>query len=265
MQRKAFTLIELLVVIAIIAILAAILFPVFAQAKAQAKKTANLSDQKQINLALIVYLNDSDDIYPPANFTNWNEWPLTPWSSDVVIGPYIKNGDIWASPLDTLPAPMISAPDPQRIPHPMSFLPNALSDKGDHPWGVNGAQGIFSFGGYDGGSQETVTSTQITSPADVIVLIDGRKEFVGDWWGCPWSLTTEGDDCYDWSNYRSVLSAGWEIYDLSQAIPSDGALFTAWHKAGTGVNAAFSDGHAKYVQAGSLNVVQRWLVNAPTQ
>ncbi|RYG26781.1 prepilin-type N-terminal cleavage/methylation domain-containing protein, partial [bacterium] len=34
MLRKAFTLIELLVVIAIIAILAAILFPVFAQAKA---------------------------------------------------------------------------------------------------------------------------------------------------------------------------------------------------------------------------------------
>ena len=42
MYRKAFTLIELLVVIAIIAILAAILFPVFAQAKAAAKKTASL-------------------------------------------------------------------------------------------------------------------------------------------------------------------------------------------------------------------------------
>jgi prepilin-type N-terminal cleavage/methylation domain-containing protein len=40
MRRKALTLIELLVVIAIIAILAAILFPVFAQAKAAAKKTA---------------------------------------------------------------------------------------------------------------------------------------------------------------------------------------------------------------------------------
>ena len=40
--RRAFTLIELLVVIAIIAILAAILFPVFAQAKAAAKKTASV-------------------------------------------------------------------------------------------------------------------------------------------------------------------------------------------------------------------------------
>ena len=45
-MKKAFTLIELLVVIAIIAILAAILFPVFAQAKAAAKKTTSISNAK---------------------------------------------------------------------------------------------------------------------------------------------------------------------------------------------------------------------------
>jgi len=61
MNRKAFTLIELLVVIAIIAILAAILFPVFAQAKVAAKKTAALSNTKQIALAAIMYSGDADD------------------------------------------------------------------------------------------------------------------------------------------------------------------------------------------------------------
>jgi len=63
MNRKAFTLIELLVVIAIIAILAAILFPVFAQAKVAAKKTASLSNTKQTALAAIMYSGDADDYF----------------------------------------------------------------------------------------------------------------------------------------------------------------------------------------------------------
>jgi prepilin-type N-terminal cleavage/methylation domain-containing protein/prepilin-type processing-associated H-X9-DG protein len=63
-MRKAFTLIELLVVIAIIAILAAILFPVFAQAKAAAKKTACISNQRQNISAMLMYLVDSDGVYP---------------------------------------------------------------------------------------------------------------------------------------------------------------------------------------------------------
>ncbi|MBA4293409.1 hypothetical protein C0431_10620 [bacterium] len=63
-MKRAFTLIELLVVIAIIAILAAILFPVFAQAKAAAKQTANLSNLKQIGTAAQIYAADYDDQIP---------------------------------------------------------------------------------------------------------------------------------------------------------------------------------------------------------
>ncbi|HVT13342.1 MAG TPA: prepilin-type N-terminal cleavage/methylation domain-containing protein [Fimbriimonadaceae bacterium] len=61
MSKKAFTLIELLVVIAIIAILAAILFPVFARAKAAAKKISDLNNLKQIGTATMMYLSDYDD------------------------------------------------------------------------------------------------------------------------------------------------------------------------------------------------------------
>ncbi len=66
-MKRAFTLIELLVVIAIIAILAAILFPVFAQAKAAAKKTADLSNVKQIATGLQMYFGDVDDMMPPVH------------------------------------------------------------------------------------------------------------------------------------------------------------------------------------------------------
>ena len=65
-MKKAFTLIELLVVIAIIAILAAILFPVFAQAKEAAKKTASLSNVKQMGTATAIYTSDYDDVMPRA-------------------------------------------------------------------------------------------------------------------------------------------------------------------------------------------------------
>jgi len=71
---RAFTLIELLVVIAIIAILAAILFPVFAQAKVAAKKTADLSNVKQLATAVHVYLADSDDTFPLAAGQRGNFW-----------------------------------------------------------------------------------------------------------------------------------------------------------------------------------------------
>jgi prepilin-type N-terminal cleavage/methylation domain-containing protein len=61
---RAFTLIELLVVIAIIAVLAAILFPVFSAAKRAAQKTASISNVRQLSLATMLYVSDSDDISP---------------------------------------------------------------------------------------------------------------------------------------------------------------------------------------------------------
>lgn len=61
---KAFTLIELLVVIAIIAILAALLFPVFARAKAAAKTTTTISNLKQLGATFSLYLQDHDDGFP---------------------------------------------------------------------------------------------------------------------------------------------------------------------------------------------------------
>jgi prepilin-type N-terminal cleavage/methylation domain-containing protein len=91
MFRKAFTLIELLVVIAIIAILAAILFPVFAQAKASAKRTAELSNVKNITMGMFIYTGDNDDTVPPISAGDFSK-PVEQFTWKDAIYPYIKNG-----------------------------------------------------------------------------------------------------------------------------------------------------------------------------
>src|SRR5256714_15149834 len=77
-RNAAFTLIELLVVIAIIAILAAILFPVFAKAREQARKTACTSNVKQLGLAWMMYVQDYDETFPPNNSPTTGEWTILP-------------------------------------------------------------------------------------------------------------------------------------------------------------------------------------------
>jgi prepilin-type N-terminal cleavage/methylation domain-containing protein len=87
--NKGFTLIELLIVIAIIAILAAILFPVFARARENARKASCLSNLKQIGLGLMQYVQDYDEKYPMSEYdatTTENVWHT--WARDVM--PYIK-------------------------------------------------------------------------------------------------------------------------------------------------------------------------------
>jgi prepilin-type N-terminal cleavage/methylation domain-containing protein/prepilin-type processing-associated H-X9-DG protein len=76
--RRAFTLIELLVVIAIIAILAAILFPVFAQAREQARSTSCLSNFKQIGLSVRMYSQDYDEEFPMGTYTGPRNWEVNP-------------------------------------------------------------------------------------------------------------------------------------------------------------------------------------------
>ncbi len=65
--KAAFTLIELLVVIAIIAILASILFPVFSRAREQGRKTACISNERQITQSILLYIQDYDSCYPNTN------------------------------------------------------------------------------------------------------------------------------------------------------------------------------------------------------
>jgi prepilin-type N-terminal cleavage/methylation domain-containing protein/prepilin-type processing-associated H-X9-DG protein len=96
-----FTLIELLVVIAIIAILAAILFPVFARARENARKTSCLSNLKQIGLSWMQYTQDYDERAIPVSDTidsTTYEPTGSALSWPVAITPYLKSTQVLLCP-----------------------------------------------------------------------------------------------------------------------------------------------------------------------
>ncbi len=113
-RRHGFTLIELLVVIAIISVLTAILLPVFFSVRGRARQTACVSNLRQIGMAISMYADDSDDLYPAgtdpsdqyANPDIWASQPVyqakvhqMPFLQDILV-PYIHNKELWHCPSD---------------------------------------------------------------------------------------------------------------------------------------------------------------------
>ena len=116
-KKSAFTLIELLVVIAIIAILAAILFPVFARARENARRSSCMSNMKQIGLGVLQYAQDYDEKYPSGTTGNRGRG----WAGQVL--PYIKSSQVFVCPSDARPLngnPQISYAINSAIVYPIS-------------------------------------------------------------------------------------------------------------------------------------------------
>jgi prepilin-type N-terminal cleavage/methylation domain-containing protein len=113
-EAKGFTLIELLVVIAIIALLAAILFPVFARARENARRASCQSNLKQLGLGLMQYTQDYDEMLPAGENTTNGYWG-TGWAGGIF--PYVKSAQVYVCPNDTTRGSGTN-------PHPVSYSYN---------------------------------------------------------------------------------------------------------------------------------------------
>jgi prepilin-type N-terminal cleavage/methylation domain-containing protein/prepilin-type processing-associated H-X9-DG protein len=174
-QRKSgFTLIELLVVIAIIAILAAILFPVFARARENARRTSCASNLKQLGLGILQYTQDYDEKYPLRRFAPFGtgaaysssdpaerDYDDNSWRT--VVQPYIKSTQLFACPSNPDNSKKSYDPEFNR-----SYAANATWIVNN---GVTTELGVFGQAG-------PVALSQVQSPSQVIA--------VTEIWHVPW-------------------------------------------------------------------------------
>lgn len=263
---RGFTLIELLVVIAIIAILAAILFPVFAQARAKARQISDLSNTKQIVLGALQYIQDYDETLMSAAFrncggavpkpvtppnlwsNNWRTWPET-------IYPYTKNMQIYTSP--------------QRADSPYyGYCINVNSSNDDYPAAYTaGTGGGTPPGNWNDGScsgtttvpkanQRSVSLAEAVAPASTIWFYDSNSSLyqagLNTWADMETAAATSAGAAAAKSLEVDGSETIAQLFQTGGSRVDNSALIKEPHRFSSGVNVAFLDGHAKWYKPSQL-------------
>lgn len=227
MRRRAFTLIELLVVVAIVSVLAAILFPVFARARENARRTSCLSNLRQIGLGMMMYVQDHDERYPRAYY-----YPNDESSNGTIfwrdmVSPYTKSEAVYWCP---------SA-------HFVSGVGIGINNGN---YGVN-----EQFIRLPSRDKSTYIMSEINRPSELYMLMDsgtyklakGNVSSSSNWNYLP-GAGTVGGRCNDTTRGYDDCMKGRHFH---------------------GVNMAFADGHVKWIksviavdEAGKSSSVSAW-------
>jgi prepilin-type N-terminal cleavage/methylation domain-containing protein/prepilin-type processing-associated H-X9-DG protein len=264
-DRRGFTLIELLVVIAIIAILAAILFPVFAQARAKARQTSCLSNTKQMDLANQMYAQDYDESFP-----YWAWW----YSSDQggcpradrpqacghfeslwvnAVYPYEKNSGIYACPSDRgelTPSNSneywwTKSGNPDVLVNTYGFQRAIVLQQMSY-----GANEYLLNGGYNVGPK----LASIDKPAQTLLLADSITALVCCDGGRRPDRNNPGDPLHKYIMrrvaYANQCDGTWWGGDQTIHLPAWDGEDCVRHSAGA--NIAFCDGHSKWLRAQNI-------------
>jgi prepilin-type N-terminal cleavage/methylation domain-containing protein/prepilin-type processing-associated H-X9-DG protein len=260
LYRFGFTLIELLVVIAIIAILAAILFPVFAQARAKARAAVCLSNNKQIGLAAMQYMQDYDEVVVPLRVDlpvsavgthtdpnnqwgytgprNWrHHWPY-------LIQPYMKNfGAVGCAEVGPVDGPDWSINPEEKFKGNSICINDMMST-----WGANAD---------NPNGDEPVKYSAINKPAEMVHFADTAAIHIG---GDAWTGSAAGRAAFlnnpDDFNAYSKYTAGNAFLNpnrLSWQAAGEPTLVPVPRHQGF-CNVIFFDGHVK-----AIKLSQYWI------
>jgi prepilin-type N-terminal cleavage/methylation domain-containing protein/prepilin-type processing-associated H-X9-DG protein len=219
-KRGGFTLIELLVVIAIISILASILFPVFARARENARRTSCISNMKQLGMAMMQYVQDNDDYYPSvARGTvetppNGYQWYGNNWFWPMILYPYYQSSAVFVCPSSTRVDMVSGKPAPFR--------------------------GNYSANNrvLRSGSWLPIKSTVVTAPSTVYAMLEGGY------------VSLSPADAVAPSGQWSYLPGTGEL-----GVPYSGTInsfLESDYQKGRhfgGVNVSFADGHVKWLSS----------------
>ncbi len=236
----AFTLVELLVVIAIIAILASILFPVFARARENARRTTCISNLKQINLGMMQYTQDYDERYPnysyydntstpgvvapgPENGGSWYPTAAaTYWFWQNMIYPYVKSVQVFICPSSPLAGEKYRAPT--------SFYGPYMGH-----YGINASTGFIPTGRY---GQAGPKITVVVAPAKTYLFAEASN-YVTSWDHADGPAVSNND----------YMPGVCRLFPTSTATAKD-----CWNgRHFDGMSVGFADGHVKWLKAETLS------------